>query len=66
MTCSCGAFIGRLSGEEDEFPAIFRAVVNGRYDGHAARMLEAVGDQSAADALDTLQAHRAAVTAASR
>ena len=66
LTCSCGAFLGRLSPEDEESPAIFSAVVNGRYDGHTVRVLRrsefraAVGEQSAADALDTLAAHLAA------
>lgn len=68
--CDCGAFLGYVPREHEENPMILgspRKASDAASGGHSARVLtrsevrEAVGDQSAAAALDRLQQHRTAV-----
>jgi hypothetical protein len=67
--CECGAFLGPVAREDEENPAIFqspRKASDAASGGHSVRVLrrsalrEAVGDQSAADALALREAHRMA------
>lgn len=69
--CECGAFLGPVAREDEENPVIFenpRKASDAASSGHSVRVLrrsllrEAVGDQSAADALTVLQAHRSSLS----
>lgn len=71
--CQCGAFLGPVAREEEDSQRNSEALVKGpfgRPGGHAVTVLPRsalraqVGDQSAADALDRLTEHRAAMAEA--